>query len=136
MSASEATYRAVAELMSGGDLARFGELVADDFRDHLQAPFAGKNKDGFKVFVTTMRSVFPDLRVAVEDVFVDGDKLAGRLLFRGVHRRSLAGVPATGRRVAISMVEVVRFAGGRYAERWGVFDQLGMMQQLGAFPSK
>jgi predicted ester cyclase len=32
-------------------------------------------------------------------------------------------------------VHIFRCAGGRIAEHWGVFDMLGILQQLGAIPA-
>jgi len=39
-----------------------------------------------------------------------------------------------GRTFAVTSVGIFRFAGGRITEHWGVFDQMGMLAQLGAFP--
>jgi predicted ester cyclase len=42
------------------------------------------------------------------------------------------GRPPTGRTFEVTSVGIFRVAGGRLAEHWGVFDQLGMLGQLGA----
>ena len=44
------------------------------------------------------------------------------------------GVPATGKKVTVTGIDVNRFAGGQIVEAWGQFDQMGLMQQLGVIP--
>ena len=45
------------------------------------------------------------------------------------------GMPATGRRVDVQLVDIMRFGDdGLVREHWGVFDQMTMMQQLGVIP--
>lgn len=45
-------------------------------------------------------------------------------------------MPPTGRTIDVQLIDIMRFgADGRVTEHWGVFDQLGMLQQLGAIPS-
>ena len=45
------------------------------------------------------------------------------------------GIPPTGKQVQITGIDLFRFSGDKIAEHWGVFDQLGMLQQLGVAPS-
>jgi predicted ester cyclase len=45
-------------------------------------------------------------------------------------------MPPTGKQVDVQLIDIIRFGDdGRAREHWGVFDQLAMMQQLGAIPS-
>jgi hypothetical protein len=42
-------------------------------------------------------------------------------------------LPATGQSVDVHLIDIIRFGeDGLAREHWGVFDALGMMQQLGA----
>jgi predicted ester cyclase len=41
------------------------------------------------------------------------------------------GIPATGRSFDVSTYGILRFADGQAVERWGLSDNLAMMQQLG-----
>ena len=71
----------------------------------------------------------------IEDVIAEGDKVAVRFTFRGTHQGELMGIPPTGKQVTISGMDINRIAGGKIAERWAVFDMLGMLQQLGVMPA-
>jgi len=45
------------------------------------------------------------------------------------------GMPATGKRIDVPFVDIIRFGDdGLAREHWGVFDAMTMMQQLGAIP--
>jgi predicted ester cyclase len=53
---------------------------------------------------------------------------------RGTHEGELMGIPATGKQVEFTETHISRIANGKIVERWGEWDVLGMMQQLGAVP--
>jgi predicted ester cyclase len=58
-----------------------------------------------------------------------------RLIFRGTHTGELMGIPPTGRSVVMHSMYADRVVDGKIAERWSLFDQLGMLQQLGVIPA-
>ena len=65
----------------------------------------------------------------------EGDKVASRLTVTGTQRGPLPqGIPATGKPVAVALMDMVRVANGKVVERWGVIDNLGLLQQLGVIP--
>ena len=52
----------------------------------------------------------------------------------GINKGELLGVPATGKSSTVTGIAVDRIANEKIAESWGIFDQFGMMQQLGVIP--
>ena len=52
--------------------------------------------------------------------------------FTGTHRGEFFGVPPTGKRASIRVMDFVRYQDGKVAEHWNVVDVAGLMQQLGA----
>jgi predicted ester cyclase len=71
-----------------------------------------------------------------EDVLVSGDKVVARARATGTHRGEFMGMPATGKRIDVQLIDIIRFGeDGLAIEHWGVFDALTMMQQLGAIPA-
>ncbi len=117
-----------------GDLNALDELLAEDFVDHDPVPGQDAGREGYKQVTSAFFAAFPDLRVRNEDVIAEGDKAVLRWTARGTHQGELMGISATGRTVTLKGIDVIRVAEGRIAERWGEFDALGMLQQLGAFP--
>lgn len=44
------------------------------------------------------------------------------------------GIAPTGKQITVTRIDIIRLGVGKAVERWGNFDELGMMQQLGAIP--
>jgi len=59
-----------------------------------------------------------------------------RYTARGTHEGELQGIPPTGRRVTVMGFVMSRSAGGKMVESWEVYDNLGMMRQLGLVPEQ
>jgi steroid delta-isomerase-like uncharacterized protein len=123
--------RFLQEVVSEGRLDVISELLAEDFVEHETMPGAPEGREAVTWFVTTFRSAVPDLRVEVDDLIVEGDKLVARSTWSGTQEGELFGMPATGKRFAMNVIDIVRFDGDRAVEHWGVSDVAGMMQQLG-----
>jgi predicted ester cyclase len=75
------------------------------------------------------------MRVNIDDVVAEGDKLVFRLTMRGTHPGALMGLPPTGEQAAVAGISIRRSAGGKLVEGWDAHDALGMLQQLGAMPA-
>ena len=80
-------------------------------------------------------AAMPDLKHVILDSVVGGDKVACRVANRGTHRGNMMGVPATGKAIDALAIVIFRIEGDKVAEFWGVFDRLGMLQQVGADPT-
>jgi len=91
--------------------------------------------EGLEAFYEGLWGAFPDLRISVEDLIGEGDKVAWRLAVRGTHEREFRGVPATGIEVVFGAQYIFRLRDGKIIERWSSFDRLGVLVQLGAIPA-
>jgi steroid delta-isomerase-like uncharacterized protein len=124
------------EVLSNGELDRLPELCSEDVVDHEAPPGGPAGIEGVKVFVQMFRTGFPDLRATVEDMVSEGDRAAARVRFTGTHEGEFMGVPATGNRIDIETIDIIRVADGKCVEHWGVTDNMGLMQQIGAIPQE
>jgi len=116
-----------------GNLGLVDELVAPDYVNHSPGmPNQPEGPEGVKAVVSMFRAGMPNLRVVIEDMIAEGDKVMMRYKIEGTHEGELFGVPPTGRRVSIESITVERVSGGKIREHWRVTDTLDMMQQLGA----
>ena len=77
---------------------------------------------------------FPDMRVRIEDLIAEGDKVVARATLSGTQQGTFMGIPATGTHATISDIEIFRMTGGKAVEAWVQVDFLGLLQQLGAIP--
>jgi steroid delta-isomerase-like uncharacterized protein len=120
------------EVWGQGDVDAADEVLAEDFIEHNPAPGQGTGRGGHKQVIKLWRAAFPDLTIAVDDLLVEGDRVALRWTAHATHQGELMGMPATGRPVTLTGIDILRIVDGRIAERWGEFNGVEMLQQLGA----
>ena len=133
-----ATMRNTYERINAGDIAGFGDLVADNFVEHQGAggPGLPPTKEGTLEFFRILLEAFPDLRMSVQDLIAGENKTVARVRLTGTHKGEFMGVPPTGTHVDVQLIDIMRFDGaGLVAEHWGVADMLSFMQQLGIVPA-
>jgi steroid delta-isomerase-like uncharacterized protein len=124
-------YRRVFDAVNRGDEAALDDLLTEGVLDNNPIPGQEPGVAGFKQWMRYVRTAFPDVRVTVEDTLSQGDRVAGRVTWRGTHEGPLAGVAASGKPVQFTAIHIVRFEDGKAAEWWGVADLLGALQQIG-----
>jgi steroid delta-isomerase-like uncharacterized protein len=129
--------RSTYERISAGDIDGFGDLMADDFVEHDTA--AGElppTKEGTLEFFRVLLTAFPDMRMDVDDLISSDDKTVARVTATATHKGEFMGIPATGKRVELQLIDIMRFDdAGRVCEHWGQADMVSLMQQLGALPA-
>ena len=121
---------------------RFFEDVWNQQQDHvideIFAPtvlFNGQSitRDALKQALAGRRTAFANIHVTVDDQVAEGEKVSTRRTWRATHRGPFRGVLPTGKQVTWTQISVVRFSQGRIVEDWAVADEVGILQQLGAF---
>jgi steroid delta-isomerase-like uncharacterized protein len=111
------------------------DLVASNFVDHNPFPGQGADRRGLAQFVSTFHTPLPDLRVEIEDIVSQGDKVATRWTASATHKGSFLQIPSTGKQVTIQGIDIMRIADGKIAEHWGFQDQLGFVREIGVLPA-
>lgn len=87
--------------------------------------------EGTRQLFLTLFEAFPDVRVSIDSIGAEGDRVWVRITMRGTQQGPFMGVPATGKTFAAATVNEVRIQDGKLVEEWGVTDTLSMWQQLG-----
>ena len=127
--------RRLAEDPWRGKLDEVLQLVGDDYVGHVSgSPAPLRGKDGFREFVTTYLTAFPDGAITVDDQIAEGELVATRWTGRGTNTGELLGMPPTGKQVTIEGISYARIADGQARGAWITWDTLAMLQQLGAIP--
>ncbi len=123
------------EVWSKGRLEMIDELIAEDFvATVVGAPDQIRGPQGFREFVVMYREAFPDLRITIDEQIAEGETVVTRWTATGTNEGELMGMAATGKQATTAGINVNRVSGGKLVEGWGLFDQLGLLQQLGAVP--
>ena len=112
------------------------ELIAPDAEFYV--PFQNEpliGPTGWLKAVEVMRGGFPDVQWTLEELVVEGEKVAARYTMRGTHEGTFFGVPATGKQIAIQSMNFYAITNGKIVGERGQPDLLGLMQQIGAVPA-
>jgi steroid delta-isomerase-like uncharacterized protein len=126
--------RAFDEIMKRGNVDAIDQLFASDFTGHDTAG-GTFGREEFREGVLAMLAAFADRQVEIADQVIAGDKVVTRWTATGVHSGAFNGIPATGRHVRMTGINITRLAGGKVAETWEVTDDVGLLRQLGVLPS-
>ena len=86
-------------------------------------------------YLSGLFNAFPDNYMTIDDVVVEGDKIATRWTWTGTHKGEWRGVPPTNKKLMGWGIIIDRVVGGKVVELWERFDTLGLMQQLGVIPT-
>ena len=102
---------AIVRMFVTGDASTANSLFSVTYLDH-QGLGEGEliGPDEFRRMVAVARSRYDQLDVGIEDVLLDGDKVAARLRWIGTRR---------GRTVERETIEILRIQDGRAVEHWG-----------------
>ena len=125
-----AVRRFFEEVWNKGNVGETEAFLAPGFVSHntLEVRIVGPGEYGRAV--TDYRAAFPDHHTTLEDVLVDGDRVAVRGTDRGTHRGNFIGFPASGREVTTTWIEIFRMENGKAAEGWLESDSARLCNQL------
>jgi predicted ester cyclase len=110
-----------------------------DLLDHYIVPDYVNHKmpgglQAVKQMFSTLLEAFPDLRMSVDSIGAEGDRVWVRTTMQSTQQGPFMGMPPSGKTFAVTTVNEVRVEIGKVAEEWGVTDTLTMWQQLGLMP--
>jgi steroid delta-isomerase-like uncharacterized protein len=124
----------VKNVQHDGNIEASGDYISEDLVDHSAPPGMPPGLDGAKAIFAMIRAGFSDHDAVIHDQIAEGDKVVTRKTFTGTHDGEFLGVPPTGRKVTIEVIDIVRVQDGKIVEHWNVVDLLGALQQMGAAP--
>jgi steroid delta-isomerase-like uncharacterized protein len=119
------------EAFNEGNLEAAVACFADDLVGH-EPNRDPHGRDGIRHSLAGFRNAFPDIRVTVEDLVAEGDRVVARWAFRGTQRGEVLGVAPTARQVMVTGMLFYRISEGAISEYWGSWDRMGLLQQLDA----
>lgn len=91
--------------------------------------------DSARAYYANYLTGFSNISFTIKDVFGQGDKLVKHWNFAGTHTGNFFGIPATGKKVSLDGVTLVRMSNGKIAEERDFFDNYDFLTQLGLIPS-
>ena len=114
-----------------GDLAGIEDLVTADFVDHHFPPDTPAGPEGVRQFFTQfIPRFFSDLRIEIDFLLADGDRVDCHFVALFKHTGEFASVAAKGNELRIPAISTFRIADGKLAEAWEMYDSGDMMRQI------
>jgi len=112
------------EIFNQGKFQVANEIYAPDFQNHGLRRSVDLRTD--QEAVHAEKKAFPDLRMSVQEMIAEGDKVAVLWTFQGTHTGSgYEGLPPTGTRVEVRGITIWRIVDGRIVEEWSSFSETG-----------
>ncbi len=122
------------EAMNRGDYPAIDHIIADEYIEHeTLPPRLSSDREGVKEHVRLLREAFPDIQYDIKDIAAENDKVWSRVVMTGTQREEFEGIPPTGKAVCIEQIDIYRIARFKIIEHWRIYNQLSMLQQLGAY---
>jgi len=110
----------------------FDKYIAEEVV--LHSPLGDLDREAMKNTAAMLQKSMPDVTVSIEDVIAEGDRVVLRQVISATHQGEFLGIPASGNQVTVMAFYIFRVDGSKVVEIWGMSDNLGMMQQMGAIP--
>jgi steroid delta-isomerase-like uncharacterized protein len=120
---------------ASADTRTLERIVAEHMVDHNLAPGQKQGRQGVLEAVVMFRAAFPDLKITIESLVADEERVSITGKMSGTNQGTLMGAPPTGKTASFAYMDMYAIAHGQIVEAWHVEDLAGMMRQLGLLPS-
>ncbi|MDQ3705115.1 MAG: ester cyclase [Chloroflexota bacterium] len=122
--------RWVEQMCGQGKLEVAEEIFAAEVTDHNPIPNQQPGIEGQKQVLLELWAAFPDFHTEINDIIAEGDRVVLRWTGRGTHEGYFGDIGPTGRQIVYTGVDIVKIAGGKIVERWGISDDAGLLAQI------
>lgn len=90
--------------------------------------------EAYKHQVQVFTVGFPDLRVAIEDLIGEKEKVVTYWTMSGTHKGEFMKIPATNKKISVDGITIHHVTKGKIMDSYFSWDVWGMMEQLGLAP--
>ncbi|HEX7022758.1 MAG TPA: ester cyclase [Trueperaceae bacterium] len=126
------------EVWNRGRLAFIDQAVSASFADHPPKRFfevPTRGRESLHAAASAFRGAMPDFHDQAIQCLAEDDKIMYLGRITGTHTGKFFQFPPSGNRVNVFGINEFRLSDGKIVERWGIFDVLGMMQQMDIVPA-
>lgn len=94
-----------------------------------------RSREEYRNYLKGLCAVFPNLHFTVEDVFAEDDRVVCRFSITGTHALPWRGLPATGKHVTLTGINISKIVTNKVVEDWFNSDIFSLALQLGLIPA-
>ncbi len=121
-------------LWRDGDLSAVDDIWAPDAVVHM-TDFDDNAITAVHADVQRYWNAFSNVQTSIDDLLADGDRVVLRWTTSGDHTGDYGEFAATGKRIVMNGIDILRLADGRIVEAWSLWDGLSVYEQLGVLAS-
>jgi steroid delta-isomerase-like uncharacterized protein len=126
------TLRFYNEVINGHNAAMIDSFCTEDFTDHNPSQgHSGKGRDDLRASFTEMFTAMPDVKVTPDFIIAHADTVVAYVTMTGTNSGPMGNMPATNKSFRINGIDIIVVKDGKATERWGIFDDMSLMGQLG-----
>ena len=119
------------EFIEGGNINSFNEIIAPEFLNQTAPPGVPKGPEGVLYFFNHfLKPAFPDLKVEIQRQVAENDVVTTHKIFYTTHNGDFMGIPATGKKVTMEVIDIIRLKDGKFIEHWNVLDWQNVIGQI------
>jgi steroid delta-isomerase-like uncharacterized protein len=122
------------QLMNKHNVAIIDSMVSPDYTQDEVEPGYPATRDGYKKIMADFFKSFPDLNEKVNFMVADSSYVVVHYTLMGTNSAPMMGMPATGKKINIDGVDIVRLKNHKVVKQWEYDEEVKMMTQLGMMP--
>lgn len=116
---NKAIIRRFVETRNANDFEAFVAFFPADWREGVRRAF------------NSVTEAFPDVHITIEELIGEGDKIVSRWSFQGTHLGLYQDIPATGKKVNYTGIDIYTIVDGKIVSVVRETDSLVVLRQLG-----
>jgi len=124
------------DIINKREIDKINETNFDNNITLITAPENIVGIQDFKDYYQNYLTGFSEVAFTIVDVFGQGDKIVKHWNFKGTHTGEFFGIPASGKKVDIDGVTLVKIKDGKIVQEQDFLDNLSFYQQLGLIPTE
>lgn len=136
MAAREEGCKAIFAMFESGNTDGIENYIAENMVEHTPMPgITSTGIQALKDMVAMHHGAFPDTKDTPISFAHNGDIMMVHFNMKGTNTGAMGDMPATGKAIDVTGVDVIRFEGDKAVEHWGYAEEMKMMTQLGMMPA-
>ena len=123
------------QFINSGDPAIGKPVIDDDVIFYAPtSPEPMKGFEGYMGVLAMMRGAMPDIKWHIEEMIAEDEKVLVRYTMTGTQTQPLMGIPATGKSINVTAMNIYEFKDGKIIREHGLPDMFSLLMQLGVIP--
>ena len=118
------------EFLEQGNTDILKEIVDEHFTNHTIPSNFPNDVTGLIQFAKILHKGFPDLKVEIDQQVGENDLVSSLKTITGTHLGEIMGHQPTGKKVKMTVIDMVRIKDGKYIDHWAKNDVMEIIQKL------